>query len=363
MRVRLAVVAAVAAVGLLASTASVSAAAGTAPGTVVWPVGPNLTSYTAFTAPGARPLIGHFGPDRDDVVWYTPGPGGDSWWKGNGDRTFTKVSISVGGTYEPVVADLTGDGVDDIYWWARSGTDSLWDFNADGSITKRNDVQVDLAASPVVGSFGSGTKERIFFYGPGTAPDRLLSVTDAGSSVASYTINGTYTVVPGRLWGQDPNDPVERDLLLYAPGTAGDYIWHFKPDGTVAQRAITVNGSYKPVVGDFTYDGADDIIWYGPGSKADGMWDLNSNGSVTSVTVSIGGTYEPLVCRCRPDMSALEDVVWFAPSYGSDSMWNFGSVDGINVTRSSTPIIVEHDRAVTGGDLDADGQHDIVTWD
>ncbi len=37
-------------------------------------------------------------------------------------------------------------------------------------------------------------------------------------------------------------------------------------------RALSVNGHYRPVPGDFDGDGDTDIIWYTPGTSPDFLW-------------------------------------------------------------------------------------------
>ena len=67
-----------------------------------------------------RPFAGDFdGDGRDDIVWYTPGPGADSRWVDiNRNGTYTNVAQRIQGIYTPVVGDYDGNGVDDIMWYS-----------------------------------------------------------------------------------------------------------------------------------------------------------------------------------------------------------------------------------------------------
>src|SRR3546814_12927066 len=65
-----------------------------------------------------EPVVGDIdGDGRDDVVWYAPGPAGDSIWFGTASGRPRSRSFSASGTYVPLVADFDASGSDDIVWF------------------------------------------------------------------------------------------------------------------------------------------------------------------------------------------------------------------------------------------------------
>ena len=140
--------------------------------------------YTeAITPPGRIPLTGDFVGDNtdtgnlDDIFWYTPGAGGDSIWRTNGDRSWTATSTSVTGAFTPLVGQFTNDGKADIFWYAPGpAVDSLWDFNANGSITKIDGASVNGTYTPIVGFFSEDSSQDIIWYSPGSGARRLVGL-------------------------------------------------------------------------------------------------------------------------------------------------------------------------------------------
>lgn len=80
--------------------------------------------------PGFRLASGRFDLDlADDLLWYGPGVLPDVLWYGTGDRGFrgSLLPQAVGGDFHPVIGDFDGDRYDDIYWWARGRqVDYIW---------------------------------------------------------------------------------------------------------------------------------------------------------------------------------------------------------------------------------------------
>jgi hypothetical protein len=75
-----------------------------------------------------RPIVGDFTGDAvADIAWYRPGGAPSTLWAFRpGQRTWSgRPFDAVRGTYTPVVADLDGDGRDDI-WFTTAGGTSRW---------------------------------------------------------------------------------------------------------------------------------------------------------------------------------------------------------------------------------------------
>lgn len=215
-------------------------------------IGGELVKTSLPTVKGAgKVLVGAFDADGvTDVVLYRPGTGADTWWDfqgSDGAPTVTTRSLTVNGTYQPVVASLRPDQATADY-----GDDILW-------------------------------------YAPGSAPDHIWDFAATGGAISSeqIAINGTFTVLASS-WTPAMGD----DLLFYAKGTAPDALWSFGANGQITKRSLTINGTFTPYACDCIRSGAGDrrdILWHGAGAATDVVWSINGTGfAVTSHTY--GGT-------------------------------------------------------------------------
>src|SRR5687767_13551946 len=94
------------------------------------------------------------------------------------------------------------------------------------------------------------------------AQEATPTVDVAADEAFSVTVNGTYKPLVGDFEG-DGDD----DIFWYAPGTAKEVMWESNGDGTfIGRAAAQVNRTYRPFTGDFDADGDDEIIWYAPGT-------------------------------------------------------------------------------------------------
>ncbi|HEV7719730.1 MAG TPA: hypothetical protein VGO60_00515, partial [Iamia sp.] len=106
-----------------------------------------------FTAPGTTPVIGDFaGSPGADILWYTPGAGGDELWTSTGDVQFSHTPTSISGTYTPKVGRFAmADGYDDVLWYSTTAASQLWDYNANGTVTKTSLPSVTGPGQVIVG--------------------------------------------------------------------------------------------------------------------------------------------------------------------------------------------------------------------
>lgn len=99
------------------------------------------------------------------------------------------------------------------------------------------------------------------------------------------------------------------------PKPTSDGLWNYHP--------LTVNGAYRPVVGDFAGDRASDVFWYGPGDAADSLWVGRSGkrgaAGFTKQTFTVGNDYTPVVGDFAGD--EREDILWHRPGAGADRLW------------------------------------------
>ncbi len=265
------------------------------------------------------PIVGDLTGDAvDDVFVYRPGPATERLYPGTRSRQLATASASpVNGSYRPVVGRFDGDGLTDILWYAPGpAADYLWRHRAGGSHTSRP-IRVDGHYRPVVGDFDGNGIDDILWYAPGTAPDFLWYHRADGSHTSRPTqVNGTaYRPVAGDFDGNRVDD-----ILWYAPGTAADFLWYHHLGGTKGSRATQVNGTaYRPVAGDFDGNRVDDILWYAPGSAADFVWYHRLGGAKGSRATWIDGTYQ--VATGDHDGDGYDDVAFLAPGAAADAVW------------------------------------------
>ncbi|MCU1370082.1 MAG: hypothetical protein JWO77_1276 [Ilumatobacteraceae bacterium] len=306
-----------------------------------------------FALAGATAIPGRFIGDTvyggtDDILWYTPGPGGDALWESRPGGTWRSHPISIDGRFEPVVGSFT-DGVEqDILWYAPGPhPDELWDFTDNGTITKKG-LAIDGDYQPVVGRFTQVGRQDILWYAPGAAPDAWWSF-GPGLSITSrpLQVNGRFTPLVGSFGCRDAYGPDSfEDVFWYSPGPGPDAVWDFGAKRTITKTPVTVDGTYTPVPGAFTDDQCTDIIWYAPGRAPDHLWDFEgSTAHPESVPLKIDGRYRPVAGNLFPSSYGFTDVLWFGPGTAPDVIWDF-TADGepptdrtVEVEGTRTPLI------------------------
>ena len=306
-----------------------------------------------FAAPGTTPIIGQFaGSSADDILWYTPGNGGDEMWTNTGSVQFLHTATSISGSYTPKVGTFTApDNRDDVLWYSATGASQLWDFNQDGSITKTSLPAVTGPGQVIVGDFALDGIDDVIRYRPGTASDSWFDFQTMTVAGRWINVNGTYTPIVGEFTEGDSDD-----ILWYAPGTNPDALWDFNGGGAKEEWKLSINGIYTPVVGSFSSDGVDDIIWYKAGSGADSYWDFDGSGYVPQA-LSVNGTYSPVACYCFATMH--ESIVWYGPGNAPDAAWR---MTGDQLTHTTVPGSMPGTSIAGHGDFGGTGELLLVRW-
>jgi hypothetical protein len=85
-------------------------------------------------------------------------------------------------------------------------------------------------------------------------------------------------------------------VFWYGPGSATDRLWSGTDTrGEFIRQGVPVDGTYTPVAGDFDGDGNTDVFWYGPGSATDRLWSgTDTRGEFIRQGVPVDGTYTPI---------------------------------------------------------------------
>lgn len=230
------------------------------------------------------PLVGNFGGGRgDDIFWYAPGPTPDYLWISSTTRgSFTKIAKPVSGTYTPLVGDFGGDRYDDIFW-----------------------------------------------YGSGTAPDSLWTSVDTAAyfSVASRTVNGVYQPLaldmsltwPGALasggWPDTSGAPKDH-IVWYRPGPASDLLWQFQANGSFLQSTLPIEGSPRLIPFNASGDTFEDFLAYSPGSGPDAIFQQDT-GAYLKTSRSVNGTYTPVPIGG----GYFDSIIWHGPGSAPDAYW------------------------------------------
>ncbi|QXC60366.1 hypothetical protein KSP35_18840 [Aquihabitans sp. G128] len=238
-------------------------------------------------------------------------------------------SLSISGSYTMLKGQFAGDGATDVlFYGAGSAPDSLW-IGKSGTQGANGFTKVNLTINgtyvPVVGDFGGDDYDDILFYGRGTNGDSLWTSADVAGyfTTKSLSIGGTY--LPKVLHdyrGVGAKD----DVLFLGPGSAPDYLWHFTDQvgtsgydgpGTYASKSLKVNGAYQLVVGDFSGDLLDDVVLYQPGTAADYKWVSNAAGAFAQTNLTVNGTYQPVTVRHEQ----YDGIYWWASGSPNEAYW------------------------------------------
>jgi hypothetical protein len=321
-----AVAAATAALSLLPSAAT----AAPKPASLVTfgPAGQTSVSES-FTPPGATPILGEFdGTNGEDIIWYTPGAGGDALWAGNGEGTWTAKPLSISGTYTPYVGNFGNeDKGDDILWYSTTGASQLWNYH-DGAVTKTSLPTVTGSGTILVGDFTTDGVQDIVRYRPGAQAEVWWDFEDPDAAAfaittRSFSVNGTYTPLVGSFSKNPIAGDYGDDILWYAPGAAADTLWDFEPHGTYDSYPISINGTFTPLVGRFMDSPHDQILWYAPGAAADSLWSFTEAHTITKKALTINGTYTPYTCECvKSGAGDRDDILWHGVGNAPDAVWS-----------------------------------------
>lgn len=263
----------------------------------------------------------------------------------------TGAAVSVSGTYIPVVGNFTGDGRDDIFWYAPgSAGEKLWEGYGGGEqpFIKSNAQSVNGTYRPIVGNFSGDAYDEIFWYAPGTAPDSLWDNPTGGSFTArSMSVSGTYTPIVLDTAGSWST------IFWYAPGSATDWSWAFS-NTSMTKAPQQIGGNHQPLVGDFGGDGSQDIFWYTAGTATDALWTRSGDATFAKSNQTVNGSYRPAVGQWSATDDGTDDILWLNAA-GTDPLFEGTGAGGF----SSSTIAIPNRRAIVS---DGPGKDLLVLW-
>ena len=263
----------------------------------------------------------------------TPAHAVSTWFS----NEYTGASVNVNGTYQALVGDFAGDDHDDIIWYAPGPTtDFLWTSNGNGTFAKAPLAkQVNGTYIPLVGDFGKDNHDDIFWYKPGSDADYLWMFQSGQIYQVTHYIAGVYTpvVLHDSQFGSGDDD-----ILWYAPGSASDSIWTFNAQGAKTGKYLNVPGSPKPLTGDFDGNGIADVFWYNPGTTPDYLWrGTDGQGTFTQAGFTVNGTFAPVVQDFTEGTDGRSDILWFRPGAGADVLWEGTAGGGFSSSPHTVP--------------------------
>lgn len=195
-------------------------------------------------------------------------------------------------------------------------------------------------------------KGDVLWYAPGSAGDYLWLGRGSGTFTSvPASINGTFDDVVVINADGDGRD----DLVFNARSTGASYLWRSNGNGTFTSSRLYPGAGRAPLVGSFDPAGADDIFWYGSGRVGDALWTWTGSGyNVRALTVD--GVFSPFVGDF--DRNGVEDIFWYGPGPAPDRLWLHKGAGGyvsqaISVGGPYRPIV---------GDYDGNGGDDIMWY-
>lgn len=215
------------------------------------------------------PIVGDFdGNGIDDVLWYAAGSATDHLWLFDGSlsgKPYTEVAVNISGTYRPTVLDANGDTRDDILWYSSSGADSLWLMGAGATSHTTRSITAGPGYQVVAGHFGNPAvgqpRDRVVFYNP-SGNDYFWTFDTSGNHTSAVLpkVDGNYQLLPGQFF-----EETYGGLIFYGPGSLPEVEWAFGPgsggDVSIESHMPPVNGTYTARAGDFDGNGYTDIAF------------------------------------------------------------------------------------------------------
>ena len=311
---------------------------------------PGLAQTDTSVSGTYQVLAGDFSGDGlDDIFWYAPGGSKDYLWR-SPVTSHTSVEVGVSGTYVPLVGDFDGDDRDDIFWYRPgSGADYVWTGRTNSPSSSPfgdHAVTVNGNYEPVVGDFDDDGVDDVFWFRPSSSTHYLWF----GASGLAFRSVPVSTAIDAIDATGDFDGDGRTDLVDHRPGAASDSILYANGSG-FDRHTVSVSGSYELLAGDFDDNGADDLYWYSTGAGNDYVW-FHETRRPASGTQPSGA---PANLASGKQGAAIDgpngtDVVWVQQGDGGEEYWTFS---GRSLTRSTSLSMGAQRQLIVGRWTDA----------
>ncbi|GIF86343.1 glycoside hydrolase family 172 protein [Catellatospora bangladeshensis] len=245
---------------------------------------PNSTKWHDFFAVDQElPLTGDFdGDGRDDIVTFTRGTTGDVYVAlstgtayGAGVKWHDWFAI---GTETPAVADVNGDGRDDIITFTLGSTGDVYVALSTGTAfgpgQKWHENFGFGTELPAVGDVDGDGRDDVVTFTRGSTADAFVALSD-GARFVQHAWKWHDQVAAGTdlpTLGDADGDGRD-DVITFSRGSTAD-VYVYRSSGTAFGTPVKWHDSFAigtetPGVGDFDGDGRADVVTYTGGSTAD----------------------------------------------------------------------------------------------
>jgi hypothetical protein len=266
------------------------------------------------------PIPGDFtGDGLDDVFFYAPGSTLDYLWVSTGTG-FASRAFPVNGVYRPTAGDFDGDGVDDLFFFAAGpAADHMWYFDPGGTTYTSVPSPADTASTtrPAAGDLDGNGVDDVLFYTPNGSDVVWRHESGGARSAAPIAISTASNLGVGDVDGDG------RDDVLQQSTRTGGIRWFFgTASGGFDQTTGSTSPRNRPIVADLSCDLRADVVMYQPGSGADSLWRSRAGGrpSFAQEALAVSGEYlYPFTGDF--DGNGCDDVFWYQPGPRADTIW------------------------------------------
>jgi hypothetical protein len=261
--------------------------------------------------------------------------------------------------------DYDANAIKDIFWLMEYSATELWLGNPAPDLFKAYANPVFMnGRKPIPGLFDDFRTD-FLDYAQGPGVDWLVRSVDGTTFTSTaMTIEGTFQPLVGNF---DHNGTT--DILWYRPGTHMDYLWRAVGGGqgtiSFTSSELTINGYYHPIVLDYNDDGLSDVLWYDPYTSSSPLWTGVGNGMFAGGAVNVTGNgvaasgqpYQAIVGQFNNDGNA--DILWYGAGDAPDVLWlgsaasPAGSVIGLSIKGTYKPF---------AGNFDGGGSDDVFWY-
>jgi hypothetical protein len=185
-----------------------------------------------------------------------------------GPGTFRRRDLPPAPPGVPVVADLNGDGADDVLWYAAGGvTDTVWTSDRRGGVVPASiDIDSDAGTLTVLDWDGDGTDDVL-----ASDARRGGAVLVRGHRTGPPTVQPLDAPAAAVPYPADINGDGDDDIVWWSPSSGVATLWVFGDAGVERRDLGPVGHRYRPAVGDFNGDQRDDVLWFDP-LGPDSIW-------------------------------------------------------------------------------------------